>query len=156
MKASKMSAGAKLFLGLFAGFMVLSVVTVAAGAAAVASAGSVSVEVQPDDGDGLSLGLPAILIHLAIALAPDDFVAECAGELEPVWPTLSAAARELDRAPDFVLLEVRSRDEYVRVEKRQGRMIVLVESGDEQVSVALPMGTVRHLARRLEAQAHTG
>ena len=144
-----MTLGAKIFLGLFGAALALTVATVGAGAAAVVQAGTVSVEVQPDNGSNVSVGVPAIVLHLAIALAPDDLVAECARELEPVWPTVRAAARELERAPDFLLLEVRSADELVRVEKRHGRLVVLVKSNEEQFRVAVPLGTVRRIADRL-------
>ena len=97
-----MTLGAKIFLGLFAAAVTLTLATVGAGAAAVYSAGTVAVDVQePEGGTNLSLGMPAILLHLAIALTPDELIEEFARELEPVWPTVQAAARELvpQRAP---------------------------------------------------------
>ena len=72
-----MTLGAKIFLGLFAATATLSLATVGAGAAAVYSAGTVAVDVQPDDGTNISLGMPAILLHLAIALTPALSFAEC-------------------------------------------------------------------------------
>jgi hypothetical protein len=151
-----MSVGAKVFLGLFVAAMLLSVAAVGVGAAAVANAGTVSVEVQSEESSGLSLGLPAILLNLGIVLAPDEWVAECTGEFEPVWPTLRAAARELDRAPDFVLLEISSADEYVRVEKLRDRLVVMVRSDEEQIRVALPLSTMRRIAARLDSMAVRG
>jgi hypothetical protein len=144
-----MTLGAKIFLGLFAALTTLTLATVGAGAAAVYSAGSVAVDVQPDEGTNLSLGVPAILLHLAIALTPDEVVEDLAQELEPVWPTVRAAAYELEQAPDFVLLEVRSSDEYVKIEKRRGRLVVVVESDADHVRVAIPLGTVRRVADKL-------
>jgi hypothetical protein len=151
-----MTLAAKIFLGLFVAFLTLTVATVGVGAAVVYSAGSVAVEVQPDDGSNLSIGLPAILIHLAIALTPDEVVEDLAHELEPFWPTVRAAAHELDRAPDFVLLEVRSAGELVLIEKRDGRLVVLVDSADEQVRVAVPLGTMRRIADKLGTDCDRG
>jgi hypothetical protein len=151
-----MTLGAKIFLGLFAAMTTLTVATVGAGAAAVYSAGSVAVEVQPDEGTNISLGVPAILLHLAIWFTPDEVVEDLAEELEPVWPTVRAAAYELERAPDFVLLEVRSSDEHVRIEKRRGRLIVLVDSDTDYVRVAIPLGTVRRVADKLGIDRYRG
>jgi hypothetical protein len=97
--------------------------------------------------------MPAILLHLAIALTPDEVIEEFAHELEPAWPTVQAAARELDRAPDFVLLEVRSANEHVRIEKLNGRLVVLVQSDAELVRVAVPVGTMRRIVTKLHGGA---
>lgn len=144
-----MSFGSKLFLGLFAAALILSVVTVGAAGAAVYHAGSIAVDVQPQDGSALSLRMPAGLAHLAIALAPADLVTDAIAELEPVWPSVEAAARVLEEAPDFTLLEVRSADERIVVAKERGRLLVLVDSDGESVRVAVPLGTVRRVVNKL-------
>ena len=91
---------------LFTAMAALTLATVGVGAAAVYSAGTVAVDVQPDDGANLSLGMPAILLHLAIALTPDEVIADFAHELEPVWPTVQAAARE--KSPSMLCQHVRA------------------------------------------------
>lgn len=144
-----MSLGTKLFLGLFAAVLILVLATVGVAAAAVYNAGSIAVEVHPQDGSGLSLSLPAGLAHVAIALAPSDLVDEAVADLEPVWPSLETAARVLDEAPDFTLLEIRSAEQHVVVAKQRGRLLVLVDSDGETVRVALPLGVVRRIAKKL-------
>lgn len=144
-----MSLGSKLFLGLFAAALILSVAAVGAAGAAVYNAGSIAVEVQPQDGSGLSVRLPAGLAHLAIALAPADLVSDAIADLEPVWPSVREAARVLEEAPDFTLLEVRSAGERVIVSKQDGRLLVLVDSDGEVVRVAVPLGTVRKVVDKL-------
>ena len=143
---------AKIFLGLFAAAATLTLATVGSVAAVVYGSGTVSVEVQPDDGSHISLGLPAALAYLAVALTPDDLLSDFQRELEPVWPTVEAAAREMDEWPDFVLLEARSADEHVRIAKQDGKMVIEVVSRDERVRVAIPTGAVRRVVRKLGKQ----
>lgn len=147
---------AKIFLGLFAAASVLTLTTVGAGAAVIYGAGTFSVETHQQDGSHLSLSLPAIVAHLAVALTPDDVLADLHHELEPVWPTVEAAARELHRAPDFVLLEVRSAGERVLIAKRDGQMVIEVDSGGDQVRVKVPIGTLKRLVDKLGDQPAWG
>lgn len=144
-----MSSGARLILAIVAGIILLTVATVGAAVAAVYHAGTVAVDVSPAADSHISVALPAALLNLAIALVPDEVVSEVTEELEPVWPTIEAAARELDRAPDFVLLEVIGEDEHVLIEKREGRMVMVVEDHGERVSVALPLSTICRIADKL-------
>jgi hypothetical protein len=144
-----MSSGARLVLAIVAGIIVLVVATVGVAVAAVYHAGTVAVDVTPADDSSISVALPAGLLNLAIALVPDDVVRDVTDELEPVWPTVQAAARELHRAPDFVLLEVEGPDEHVLIEKRDGRMLIVVEERGERISVALPLSTIRRIADKL-------
>jgi hypothetical protein len=146
--------GAKIFLGLFATAVTLTLATVGSVAAVVYGSGTVSVEVQPEDGSHLSLGVPAALAYLAVALTPDELLADFHREMEPVWPTVEAAAQEMDDWPDFVLLEARSRDEYVRIAKQDGKMVIEVVSRDERVRVAIPTGAVRRVVRKLGKQSN--
>jgi hypothetical protein len=141
--------GAKIFLGLFAAASVLTLTTVGAGAAVLYGSGTFSVETHDRDGAGVALSLPAALAHLALWLAPDELLADIHDELEPVWPTVEAAARELHRAPDFVLLEVRSSDEHVVIAKRDGHLLIEVDADGDRVRVDVPLGTLRRLVERL-------
>ena len=140
---------AKIFIGLFAAASVLTLTTVGAGAAIVYGSGTFSVETHARDGANVSVSIPAVLAHVALALAPDELLADLHDELEPIWPTVEAAARELHRAPDFVLLEVRSADERVVIAKRDGRMVIEVDSDGDHVRVEVPIGTLKRLVDKL-------
>jgi hypothetical protein len=144
-----MSLGTKIFLGLFAAALILALATVGAAAAAVYHSGSIAVEVHSREGSGVAVQVPAGLAHVAIALAPTHLLGEAIAEIEPVWPSVEAAARVLDEAPDFTLLEIRSRGEHVIVAKERGRLLVLVDSEGESVRVALPLRTVRRIVDKL-------
>ena len=152
-RPSRLTPGAKVLL---AGVVVGTVFvagTVAVAAAAIYSGGSISVDVEEGDAGGLSISVPAGLAHLAIALVP-SWVIDRAGdevrdELDPWIPAVRQAWRALEEAPDFVLVEVSSPREHVRVEKRGRQLVVLVEDGRDRVRVTLPLKTVDRIVAKL-------
>ena len=119
-----MSTGTRLLLAIFAGLFLLTTVTVGAAVAAVYHSGT-------------------------IAVVPSEVLGEMTSELEPVWPTISAAARELDRAPDCTLLEVVSREGHVLIQKKSGRLLITVDDHGDRLSVALPLATIRKIVEKL-------
>ena len=112
-------------------------------------AGSIEFSVQEKHPGGCSISgkVPAILVPAALHLAPscalEEARAEIRCELGDAFEIVRAAARELSRCPDGVLVEVRSACELVTVEKRNGRLEVHVDTPDEVVHAAVPLDTVR-------------
>jgi len=144
-----MSAGTRLLLAIFTGLLLLTTVTVGLAVAAVHHSGTIAVDVRPEDDAHFSIAMPAAIANLAIAFMPSDLLGELTTELKPVWPTIRAASRELERAPDFTLLEVVSRDGQVLIRKESGRLLITVDDHGDRLSVALPLATVRRIVEKL-------
>jgi hypothetical protein len=144
-----MTRGTRVLLVVVLGGALLLVATVGVTAAAVYRAGSVAVEIE-DDGHRFRLGLPAGLLNVAIALTPTAAFDEATEEIEAFLPALGAGWRELADAPDFVLVDVRSDGEQVRIEKSGDRIEVSVDAPDTHVRVGLPIGTVGWLLDKLD------
>ena len=126
-------------------------------AAAIYRAGTISVELQSDRGADWSLRIPAGLAEVAIALTLATPVRKVGRELQPwsgqlnqVWPVLISSYDQLATAPDFVLVEITSDDERIVVRKQEGRLVVDVDSGGEEVHVVVPMRTVRRALSKIE------
>jgi hypothetical protein len=66
---------------------------------------------------------------------------------------MRAACNEIASAPDFVLVEIDAEHEHVRVEKRDGKLVVRVDSAEGGFHLSVPLSTLGHLARRLERAA---
>jgi len=126
-------------------------------AATVIHSGVVTVRVHENgpDGTNLFIPLPAALVDLALGIAelamPAEDLAQVRSEAAPYQPTLRAVARELERCPDAVLVNVQTNDESVHVVKRGGTFLVEVEAPDAHVRVAFPARTVARVARFLDA-----
>ena len=147
-----MTTSAKVLLVVVGGGILLMAATVAAGAAAVYSSGTITVDVEERDGGGVSVHVPAALANLALAMVPDHLVEKAiqnvSEEIEPYLPGLRDAWAEFERAPDFVMVEVRGHDELLRVEKRAGKLIVTVDSGGDDLRVEVPLRTLHKIVNK--------
>lgn len=144
-----MTRGTRLLLAILIGGIVLAAATVGAAAAAVYRAGTLAVEIRTEDGNQIQLNLPAGLLRTAIAVAPSSLLEQARDELEPLLPALHEGWRELTDAPDFVLIELYSTDENVRVEKIGSQLLIFVEMPDVSVRVGIPLDTVGSVLRKL-------
>ena len=147
-----MATGAKILLVVVGGGIILMAATVAAGAAAIYSGGTITVDVEERNGGGVSVHVPAALANLALALVPNHLVEraieDVSDEIEPYLPALQNAWDEFERAPDFVMVEVRGRNEHVRVEKKDGKLLVTVNDNGDDLRVEVPLRTLRRIVRK--------
>jgi hypothetical protein len=152
-----MSTGARiLVLVLVAGTLTLATGVVVT-AAAIAGAGTIAVEFEESRGDRVSVSVPAGLINLALFVVPDRLVERAMIEVDQVvvdevgayLPAIRSAWDELDRAPDFVIVEVDGPDEKIRIRKSAGMILVTVDSDDLAVDVSFPLSTVDRVLRKL-------
>ena len=120
-------------------------------ATAVAATGTITVSVHERGADGVNLYLPvpALLLDLAVFVAPrlmpDDALAEARAEIAPFRQGLEAIAVELENCPNGVLVEVQTPTEHVRIAKTSRSFEIEVDSDDADVRVSVPV----RLASRL-------
>ena len=131
--------------------LTLALATAGAAGALVYNAGAIRVHVQENrpGGENINIVIPAAIVPLALAFAPDKHLQHVAVEIRAVLPILQAAAEALARTPDFTLVEVRERGEHVLVEKIGDTFRVRVDSDDEKVDVSFPISMVLSVANRL-------
>ena len=90
---------------------------------------------------------------MSIAVTPASALGSAAEEIEAFITEIGAGWSELADAPDFVLVEVRSDGEQVRIEKSGDRIEISVDAPDARVRVGLPIGTVGWLLDKLDRQS---
>ncbi len=144
-----MTRGTRLLLAIVIGSVLLVMAAVGATATAVYGAGTIAVEIREDDGNRIRVSLPAGLLRAAIALTPSSILEEACDELQPLLPALNAGWRELSEAPNFVLFELSSAEQDVRVEKVDSRLMIFVDGPELTVQVSVPIDTVGALLRKL-------
>ena len=151
-----MSIAARVLVAVILIGTIAGATTVAMATAAIYRTGTIAVNVHQDHGSGIDVAVPAGLADLALSVLPDRAIKivldEASGELEDleVWlPVAGAAWREFARAPDFVLVEVESDREHVRVEKKNRLLIVTVSGPGERVRVEVPLRTINRLVSKL-------
>jgi len=116
----------------------------------------VTVEEKTPEGDRVRLWVPGVLAPVAMQLIPDAELRRLPPEARRFLPAVRAAAEELRRVPDFVLVEVEDGNERVRIEKRHGALVIDVVSDEETVHVSVPLRVVTSVARRLESARPAG
>ncbi len=131
--------------------LTLALATAGAAGALVYNAGAIRVHVQEKraGGENINIVIPAAIVPVALAFAPDKHLQRVAVEIRAVLPIIQAAAEALAQTPDFILVEVRERDEHVLVEKIGDTFRVRVDSDDEKVDVSFPISMVLSVANRL-------
>lgn len=143
-------------LAIVLGLVLVMSLAIGGAVAAIYEGGTLAVDVRGRDGGAkIAVGVPAGLANLAIALVPSNAlpveeVAPIAEELRPYRPVIQAALDELSELPDFVLVEVDSRDEHVLVKKVNRKILVLVESDGSEIKVSIPLTTVRQFFNKLD------
>jgi hypothetical protein len=120
--------------------------------ATVAATGTIMVEVhEHQDGVNLFVPVPALLVDLAVMAAPHiippEELADMRREIAPWRDTIESIAEQLEDCPDTVLVEVKSRDENVRITKKNRSFYIAVDSLDANVNVTIP---ARLLSRALD------
>jgi hypothetical protein len=152
-----MGRAARVLTALAVAIAVTFLATGVALAATVMSTGVVTVSVQEDGPEGhrVFVPVPALALDLGLALAtlavPADELDRIRAEARPFAPALRDLARELERCPDAVLVDMVSDRESVRVTKRGNGFVIDVDSEEGQVRVALPARSLSRVAAFLDA-----
>jgi hypothetical protein len=129
--------------------------TMLAGLGVVCSEGMIEVNVverQPEAHHVYVLA-PAMLVPIAAHFIPRKKRRQAAEQLVPYMPAIRAALGQLRDCDDFVLVDVKDRDEHVEVQKLGGSVVVDVKDLDETVHVSTP---IRAISSTLEQLAASG
>jgi hypothetical protein len=110
----------------------------------------VSVHEKKPNGTRLWLPVPVGLVDTALQFVPRSDLPRLDPEAQRWLPVAHAVVAEMERAPDAVFVEVVSPDEHVVIAKRNGRLVVEVESRHEDVRISLPAGAVAALLGEME------
>lgn len=139
----------KILLGVAAGTCLLFGSLAYATYHAVTSQGMLAIDVyeKTPGGARIKLIVPGALVNLCLSFVPvampPEERARMQEELERYEPLLVAVVDELEQAPDMVFVEVEDGDEHVTISKRNGHLVIEVDTDDEEVHVAVPVTSVR-------------
>jgi hypothetical protein len=144
----------KLLFVILAGVVLLIGGTTYATYRAFTSHGVITVDVSEKSmaGGRVRLVLPGALLHVgtcALRFAPERELDEIRRELGEIAPMMEVVAEELEAMPDMTLVRVESEGEYVFIRKKDGHLVIDVETDGEDVHVSVPIGAVGELVRVL-------
>jgi len=114
---------------------------------------TVNVKEKRDGGHRVFVVAPATLATWGVKFIPDQHFPRLPEEARAALPAATAALEELERLPDFVLVEVEGRHgEQVRIEKVGSKLRIDVDSPREEVRVSAPIRAARATMQELLAR----
>lgn len=145
-----------LWLILF-GVPALIVVPLALVGSSVLTAGSIDINVieKNDGGSAIGIHVPAALVPAAAHLMPrvtvDDIRMDMGPEARQALEIGFAVIGELERVPDGIFVDVMDGTDIVTIEKRDGKLLIYVDTPDETVKIDVPLRAVRQTLGALQA-----
>jgi hypothetical protein len=135
--------------------VVLAVIASMMGTAAVVTydAGLVRISVveKHPGGDHVRFFVPAVLVPVAMNFVPQKELHKHAREARQWLPLMKVVSEELERCPDATLVEVKSPDEHVKIQKSGDTIIIDVDDPSDTVHVSFPARVVTSVVQKLEA-----
>lgn len=95
--------------------------------------------------------LPAAVVPMALHVVPAHYTEHAARQAAPFLPTIRALAKELEKYPNAELVDVRDAEQHVHVRTHNGKLLIDVDSPEENVHVACPLVTIEDVSRELNA-----
>jgi len=127
--------------------------TMLAGVGAICSQGMIEVNVverQPEVHHVYVIA-PAMLVPIATHFIPRHDLGDASQQLRPYMPTIRAAVDQLQATEDFVLVDVKDRNQHVEVQKIGGSLVVDVRDENETVHVETPVRMISSTLEQLAA-----
>jgi hypothetical protein len=115
----------------------------------------VDVDEYRQGGSHVHLWLPAAAIPMAMNFVPRREFEKAARDAREYMPIARAAAHELGKLPDSVLVEVKDGEEHVVVATKDGAIKIDVSDPEEQVHVLCPLETIEDVTQEI-AENRTG
>jgi len=110
----------------------------------------VSVQEKSPGGEHIRLAVPAAIVPLALAFVPAAEIGKhMPAQARQHLPMVEAALNELQRLPDCTLVQVDGPREHVRIRVEDGKMVVDVNDHEDEVHLALPLGSLRSVLAKL-------
>lgn len=97
--------------------------------------------------------VPAAVVPMALHVVPAHYTEHAASQAAPFLPTIRALAKELKKYPNVELVDVRDSEQHVHVRTQNGKLLIDVDSPEENVHVACPLATIEDVSRELNALA---
>lgn len=105
------------------------------------------------DGKHVHVWIPAAIVPMAMHFVPAKYIEHGVSHAGPWLPTVRALAKGLEKYPEADLVDVQDGEQHVHVQTRGGRLLIDVNSPEEQVHVACPLATIEDVSEQVEVSA---
>lgn len=97
--------------------------------------------------------VPATVVPVAMHVAPRRSLEHAAEQVRPFLPALREISKELRKYSNAELVDVRDKDQHVRISVRDAKVYIDAVSEGENIHVSVPAETISDVADRLESVA---
>jgi hypothetical protein len=113
--------------------------------------GTIRVDVHEHRAGGshVHVWVPAAIVPTVLHFVPDDAMKGMDEHAREALPILKAVAEELQKYPNVEFVSVDGDNQHVKVSVRDGKVYVDVQDHDDDVHIAVPVSTIRHVAENL-------
>lgn len=131
--------------------------TALAGVGILCSEGMVQVKVieKEPQGHHINVIAPALLCPIAAHFVPRRDLENASRDIQPWLPLVRASLDGLSESEDMTFVEVKERDEHVRVAKSGGSIVVDVDDPNEMVHVSTPIRAISSTVEQIAASTAT-
>jgi hypothetical protein len=128
---------------------------VAVAAAYVFHEGVIRVDVDESRGDcqHVHFWVPATVVPAAMRMVPREKLEHAAEQARPFLPVLREVSKELGKYPNAELVDVRDKEQHVRVTVRDAKLYIDAVDGGDTIHVSVPVETISDVADGLESAA---
>ena len=137
-----MTRRGKISFAIFVGVVFLCAGVVTGFALSLHAMGTIVVDVREHGargGDDISIHIPGALAKAALMVVPNVAFDGVGPRMRKHLPAAREACRALAQAPDFVLVEMASRDGAVRISKEGNELIIVTDSPGQTIHVRVPV-----------------
>jgi hypothetical protein len=113
----------------------------------------VDVDTVENGGSHVHFWVPATVVPVALQFTPRHHLREAANHVKPFLPALRILSRELQNYPTADFVEVQDEDQHVKIHTQNGSLLIDVDAPGENVHLRVPIKTLDHVSRELEADA---
>jgi len=99
----------------------------------------------------IHLILPATFLSAGLALAPTDKLRQAAEKAGPLLPAVRESCHELERSPDFTLVDADDPTDRVTIQKTGRDLRISVLSKGDNVFVSVPLVTIEKATDKLQS-----
>jgi hypothetical protein len=140
-----MKSGSNRLLAILFGLPILLVLPIVLLGSSIHRSGVIELSIleKSHDGTSIEVRIPGAIVPVAMHLIPDVTIDGVRREMGPeareAIGIARTALRSIGQAPDGVFVDVQTPDEIIRVEKRDGKIRVIVDTPDEAVRISVPL-----------------
>jgi hypothetical protein len=117
--------------------------------------GVIRVDVDENRGDcqHVHFWVPATVVPVALHVVPRQKLERTAEQVRPFLPVLREVSKELRNYPNAELVDVKDREEHVRISVHDEHLYINVVSDSDNIHVSFPVEPISDVVDRLESVA---